>query len=173
MEDVESLEYWIENMAFGIDSYYMGTPDYIRAQKYWCDIKNKLLDTYKDNVEVIRFINNLVVLELDNVDYTFTVSLILKYGIDHVLPSQYSHLFVCLIYEPFGEIRKQIKVYDYEWWEEDCYKLEVNDMENDMNGKLYQGFQNIMGWTEIKQEDLSFIFTTLFEVFSDRMEIKF
>ena len=124
-------------------------------------------------MEVTRFINNLVVLELDNVDYTFTVSLIVKCDVDRVLPSRYSHLFVCLIYEPFGETRKQITIYDYEWWEEDCYNSEEDIIEDDMNKKLYQGFYNIMGWTEIKQEDLSFIFTALFEVFSDRMEIKF
>lgn len=181
--DTESIEYWTKNSAFGIDYDYKGKPDYIKAQKFWDSKKNALLDIYKDNSEVKLFIHSITVLDFYEIDYSFTVSLIVKYRqknkvllmheVDKNDSYQYSHFFVCLIFEPFSTIRKQITIYDYEWWEKNCYNLDENDTEGDLDRKLYEGFRDIMGWDELKQGDLSVVFTVLFEFFSDRMKIEF
>ena len=39
--------------------------------------------------------------------------------------------------------------------------------------KLYQEFTNEMGWEDLKQEDVSTIFTALFGYFREELEIKF
>ena len=188
MDEVEeSLDYWISNHTFhtfGDNENYKEKPEYIEAQKFWSKRKAELYETYKNDYKVKRFLDNLTVTEFcrgadgaadeEGCD-AYRVDLILKFGINNHHPRQYSHFYVYLCYDPNAIKRKQkqIKIRDYEWWGH-CFD-DRNDTDDDdtMDKKLYQEFTNEMGWEELKQEDISHIFTVLFSYFSDEIEIKF
>ena len=183
-EAEESLDYWISNHTFGDNENYKEKPEYIEAQKFWSKRKAELYETYKNDYKVKRFLDNLTVTEFcreedgaadeEGCD-AYRVDLILKFGINNHHPRQYSHFYVYLCYDPNAIKRKQkqIKIRDYERWGH-CFD-DRTDTDDDMtlDKKLYQEFMNEMGWEELKQEDISNIFTALFGYFREKLEIKF
>ena len=177
-EAEESLDYWISYHTFNVNDNYKEKPEYIEAQKFWSKRKAELYETYKNDHKVKRFLDNLTVTQFyrqedkAEEDYgAYEVALMLKFGINNCHPEQYSHYYIYLCYDPNAIKRKQkqIKIRDYEWWGEDDYFDDRNDIDDDasLDKKLYQHFLNEMGWEELKQEDVSHIFTVLFSYFSD------
>ena len=189
-EAEESIDYWISNHTFhtfGDNENYKEKPEYIEAQKFWSKRKAELYETYKNDYKVKRFLDNLTVTEFcreeDGADGAadeegcdaYRVDLILKFGINNHHPRQYSHFYVYLCYDPNAIKRKQkqIKIRDYERWGH-CFDDRTDTDDDDtMDKKLYQEFTNEMGWEELKQEDISTIFTALFGYFREKLEIKF
>jgi len=173
-EAEESLDRWITDSAFDMENY-KEKPEYIEAQKFWSTRKAELYETYKNDYKVKRFLDNLTVIEFyrggdgEGDCGAYNVVLILKFGINNYHPKQYSHCYIYLCYDPNAIKRKQkqIEIRDYEWWWAGDYFDERNDTDDDMtlDKKLYQEFTNEMGWEELKQEDISTIFTCLFEFF--------
>jgi hypothetical protein len=181
---MDSLDYWISYHTFGYNENYKEKPEYIKAQEFWSTRKAELYETYKNDYKIKRFLDNLTVTEFyreedgAQEDYdAYKVVLILKFGINNHHPRQYSHFYVYLCYDPNAIKRKQkqIKIRDYEWWGVDDYFDDRNDTDDDisLDKKLHQEFLNEMGWEELKQEDVSAIFTRLFEFYQIDPKIYF
>ena len=117
----QSLDYWIKYETFGIiDENYQEQPDYSKARQFWTPKKVELLETFKDNSEVVRFIDNLTLMCFyENGDDSYCVSLILRDG----FPQRpcYSHTFIDLVYDPKAPMQKRIKITEYDGFQYDVY----------------------------------------------------
>lgn len=166
-----SLDYWTKYGTFGIDEDYQEQIDYVKAQDFWKPIKVEFLTAYKDKPEVLRFINNLTLMCFyENDSNTYCISLILKDG----LPQRpcYSHCFIDLIFNPTARIKNKIKITEYDLFQYDVYE-ELMDQHYDdatfddarIDRELLLAFLKTTGWEKVLPEEVSPIFTRLFEYY--------
>jgi hypothetical protein len=168
----QSLDYWTKYGAFDIVDDYQEEIDYVKAQNYWKPIKVELLDKFKDKPEVIRYLNNLTIMCFyENGDGTYCVSLIIKDG----KPQRpcHSHNFIDLIFNPNALIRNRIKLTEYDGFQYDIYDDLMYQHYNDatfdearIDRELLLAYIKTTGWNEISAEDMSIIFTKLFEYYT-------
>ena len=179
----QSLDYWIKYKTFGrIDEDYQEQPDYITAQQFWTPIKVELLDMFKnkDKTEVVRFINNLTLMCFYSEKEDYCVSLIIKDG-DKQHPC-YSHSFINLMYDPKACMKKKITISEYDGFQYNVYEELMDQHYNDatfddarIDRELLLAYIKFTGWDAVSPEDVSTIFTRLFEFYSNTLScaIKF
>ena len=169
-EDTQSLDYWIKYETFGIvDEDYQEQPDYREAQQFWAPIKLELLDMFKDKAEVLRFLNNLTLMCFyRNKSDAYCVSLIIKDGGEQ--RPCYSHNFIDLVYDPKELMKKRIKITEYDGFQYDVYDelMDPNycDATYDdarIDREVLLAYIKTTEWEGLTPEDVSFIFTRLFE----------
>uniref|UniRef100_A0A6C0HGB3 Uncharacterized protein n=1 Tax=viral metagenome TaxID=1070528 RepID=A0A6C0HGB3_9ZZZZ len=180
---LSSLDYWITYKTFGRnDENYKEQIDYVKAQQFWGPIKLELLEAYKnkDKSEVVRFLHNLTVMCFyENDDGSYCISLIIKEG-DKQNPC-YSHSFIDLMYDPNASMKKRIKISEYDGFQYDVYDELMDQHYNDatfddarIDRELLLSYIKFTGWDALTPEDVSTIFTRLFEFYHESFSaIKF
>ena len=177
-EDTQSLDYWIKYETFGIvDEIYLEQTDYREAQQFWAPIKLELLDMFKDKAEVLRFLNNLTLMCFyRNKSDAYCVSLIIKDGGEQ--RPCYSHNFIDLVYDPKELMKKRIKITEYDGFQYDVYDelMDPNycDATYDdarIDREVLLAYIKTTEWEGLTPEDVSFIFTRLFEFYSNEIKI--
>ena len=168
---------WCKYGAFGVDADYNKTPEYIKAQEFWLHIKAELLERYKDKYAVLKFVESITVMRF----YEEPVGL---YNIELIVKSSYegrqtlanSHDFVTLLYDSRpSETKYNITITTFDWVVYDLYedfiKFDPSYTKDEkyfaMN--LCKEFVKSMHW-EVSEEDVSHIFTSLFEFYTTFLE---
>jgi hypothetical protein len=173
---LQTLDYWIKYETFGIvDENYQEQSDYRKAQRFWAPIKLELLDmfTNKNKPEVLRFLNNLTLMCFyRNESDAYCVSLIVKDGGEQ--RPCYSHNFIDLVYDPKELMKKRIKITEYDGFQYDVYDELMDPNYCDAtydNARIDREFLlayiKTTEWKALTPEDISIIFTRLFEYHSE------
>lgn len=180
-EYIESLDYWINYYAFGVDAGYKQKPKYIEAQQFWLPKKAKLLEQYKNSLphrlQAELLIKNITIDGFYEIDGCFSISAFVKMNYEKPTPKdcyclQNNYSYLTLIYDPNMILMKQICLTDYDGFVydmgmflKDNYMLDTEDQEA-IDKVLYDDFIKMTGYTNVKREDISLIFTTMFEYFA-------
>jgi hypothetical protein len=179
-EDIESLDYWINYYALSADIDYKEKPEYILAQEFWLPIKAELLKQYNNilphRLQAELLVKNITINGFYERDGCFTVSAFIKMNYDKPLPEhryclQNYHSYLTLIYDPNMILRKQICLTDYDGFTYDMgmflkydYMLDTQDQEA-IDKELYGDFIKMTGYNDVSLEDLSAVFTAMFQPF--------
>ena len=172
--DIESLDYWIKNYALSADINYKEKTDYIEAQQFWSNRKLSLIEFYKGKTKVLDFVKNITIDGFYERDGCFTISAIIKMNYEKPLPEeryclQYNYRYLTLIYDPNMILKKQICLTDYDGFVYDMgmydYMLDTEDQAA-IDNVLYGDFIKMTGYNDVSLEDLSAIFTAMFEYFA-------
>jgi len=167
---LQSLDYWIKYETFGIiDENYQEQSDYKEAQQFWEPIKLELIDKFKDKPEVLRFLNNLTLMCFyRNEGNAYCVSLIIKDG-GKQRPCC-SHNFIDLEFDPKASMKKRIKISEYDGFQYDVYDDLMDPNYNDatfddarIDREVLLAYIKTTEWKGLTPEDVSIIFTRLFE----------
>jgi hypothetical protein len=173
-EDTQSLDYWINYKTFGIiNEDYKEQPNYREAQQFWAPIKLELLDMFKDKPEVLRFLNNLTLMCFyRNEGNAYCVSLIIKDGGEQ--RPCCSHNFIDLEFDPKASMKKRIKISEYDGFQYDVYDELMDPNYNDatfddvrIDREVLLAYIKTTEWKGLTPEDVSIIFTRLFEYHSE------
>ena len=175
-EDIESLDFWIKNYALSADIDYKEKSDYIEAQEFWLPRKAELLEFYKDKTKVLDFVKNITIDGFYERDGCFSISAIIKMNYEKPQPEhryclQNYHSYLTLIYDPNMLLQKQICLTDYDGFTYDMgmflkydYMLDTQDQEA-IDKELYGDFIKMTGYNDVSLEDLSAVFTAMFQPF--------
>jgi len=176
---------WCKHGAFGVDMDYKEKPEYILAQAFWLDKKAELLEEYKYcNPSIAKFINSITVMqfhdELEEPIGLYKILLIFKDGYEGRQTLANSHEFVHLFYDTRpGETKNNITISTFDWFTYDLYEdfikfdpTYIKDEEHFVSN-LCKEFIKSMHLEEVSAEDVSHIFTALFEYYPKHLHIKF
>ena len=176
---------WCKYGAFGIDVDYKEQPEYIKAQAFWFDKKTELLEEYKYcNPSIAKFINSITVMqfydELEEPAGLYKISLIVKSGYTGRETLANSYEFVDLFYDTRpGETKYNITISTFDRFLYDLYEdfikfdsTYTHDEEH-LASNLCKEFIKSMHVEGVSAEDVSTVFTNLFEYFTSVPKIFF